>query len=221
MLFNAKSSLYMYIKYIGLDLVGCYDISTIVAQLMLSPVGWGCRIRRLYLCRGVRPLTMRPPVGRGWWPVRRQDGSLVVERSLIRRQSGQWLATHHFGPYLVWQTVGLGPIRSIGWSCQALAPIYFILTVLLNLHLQHVPNPYLLVARRRWLRVNCVDNRNPTRAENLKLATARKPTLNSSILVAYPLSQPRRMGYPLGSFPTQVGLRGGGGAQDQWKIYSI
>ena len=73
--------------------------------------------------------------------------------------------------------------------------------------MQQVPNPYLLVARRRWLRVNCVENRNLTSAE--KLATARKPTLNSSILVAYPPSQPRRMGYPLGSFPTPVGLRGG------------
>ncbi len=104
----------------------------------------------------------------------------------------------------------MGPIRSIGWSCQALAPIYFIPTVFLNLHLQQVPNPYLLVARRRWLRVNCVENRNLTSAE--KLATARKPTLNSSILVAYPPSQPRRMGYPLGLFPTQVGLRGG------WRI---
>ena len=103
--------------------------------------------------------------------------------------------------------VGLGPIRSISWSCQALAPIYFIPTVLLNLHLQQVPNPYQLVARRQWLRVSCVENRNLTSAE--KLATARTPTLNSSILVAYPPSQPRRMGNPLGSFPTQVGLRGG------------
>ena len=39
------------------------------------------------------------------------------------------------------------------------------------------------------------------------MATVRKPTLNSSILVAYPPSQPRRVGYPLGLFPTQVGLR--------------
>ena len=131
----------------------------------------------------------------------------MVEQSLIRRQSGQWLATHHFGPYLVWRAVGVGPMRSIGWSCQALAPIYFIPTVFLNLHLQQGPNPYLLVARRRWLRVNCVENRNLTCAE--KLATARKPTLNSSILVAYPPSQPRWMGYLLGLFLTQVGLRGG------------
>ena len=103
----------------------------------------------------------------------------------------------------------MDPIRSIGWSCQALAPLYFIPTVLFNLHLQQFPNPYLLVARRRWLSVNCVENRNLTSAKNLKLATARKPTLNSSILVAYPPSQPRRMGYPLGLFTTQVGLRGG------------
>ena len=120
----------------------------------------------------------------------------MVEQSLIRRQSGQWLATHNFGPYLDWRAVGLGLIRSIGWSCQALASIYFIPTV------QQVPNPYLLVARRWWLRVNCVENRNLAR----NLATARNPTLNSSILVAY---SPSRMGYPLGSFPVQVGLRGG------------
>ena len=68
---------------------------------------------------------------------------------------------------------------------------------------------YLLVAKRRWLRVNCVENRNLTSAENLKLATARKPTLNSSILVTYPPSQPRRIRYPLGLFTTQVGIRGG------------
>ena len=75
--------------------------------------------------------------------------------------------------------------------------------------MQQVSNPYLLVVRKQWLRVNCVQNRNLTSAENLKLETARKPTLNSSILVTYLPSQPRRMGYPLGSFPTQVGLHGG------------
>ena len=144
----------------------------------------------------------------------------MVEQSLMRRQSCHWLATHHFGPYLVWRAVGLGPTQSIGWSCQAQSPIYFIPTVLLNLHLQEVPNPYLLVARRRWLRINCVENRNLTSAENLKLATARNPTY-SSILVAYHPSQPRRMGYPLGSFPTQVELRAGWWSSGPVKIYSI
>ena len=37
-LFNAKSSLYIYIKYIWFGLVGFYGISTIVGYLMLNPV---------------------------------------------------------------------------------------------------------------------------------------------------------------------------------------
>ena len=37
-LFNAKSSLYIYIKYIGFGLVGFYGISTIVAYLMPNPL---------------------------------------------------------------------------------------------------------------------------------------------------------------------------------------
>ena len=130
---------------------------------------------------------MRLPVGLGWRPVRCLDGTLVVELSLIRQQSGQWLATHHFGPYFVWQVVGLGLIQSISWSCQALAPIYFILTILLNLHLQQVPNPYLLSAGRRWLRVRCVENWNLYVSEaylQLEYTGRVSP------------SQPRRMGDP-------------------------
>ena len=34
--FNAKSSLYIYIKYIGFGLIGFYGISTIVGYLMLN-----------------------------------------------------------------------------------------------------------------------------------------------------------------------------------------
>ena len=37
-LFNAKSSLYIYIKYIWFGLVGFYGISTIVGYLMLNPL---------------------------------------------------------------------------------------------------------------------------------------------------------------------------------------
>ena len=79
-----------------------------------------------------------------------------------------WLSSHWSGDRVVndlqhttlalgLTTGWIGPIRSIGWSCQALAPICFFLTVLLNLHLQQIPNPYLLGARRRWLRVNCIE----------------------------------------------------------------
>ena len=37
-LFNAKSSLYIYIKYIGFGWVGFYGISTIVGYLMSNPL---------------------------------------------------------------------------------------------------------------------------------------------------------------------------------------
>ena len=37
-LFNAKSSLYIYIKYIGFSLVGFYGISTLVGYLMPNPL---------------------------------------------------------------------------------------------------------------------------------------------------------------------------------------
>ena len=37
-LFNAKSSLYIYIKYIWFGLIGFYGISTIVGYLMLNPL---------------------------------------------------------------------------------------------------------------------------------------------------------------------------------------
>ena len=37
-LFTAKSSLYLYIKYIGCGLVGFYGLSTIVGNLMPNPL---------------------------------------------------------------------------------------------------------------------------------------------------------------------------------------
>ena len=94
----------------------------------------------------------------------------VATRKALGQIPGGWAVidpvTEWSMPYKtpLWPLLGLtggriGPIRSIGWSCQALAPICFISTVLLNLHLQQVPNTYLLGARKRWLRVNCVENR--------------------------------------------------------------
>ena len=130
------------------------------------PVGWGCRIRRLHLCRGVRPPLPGPPVGRGWRPVRHYDGILVAVQSLIRWQSVQWLATHYFGPYLVWRAVRLGPIQSISWSCHALAPVcVFLPNVLFHLHLQNNSQSFFIGARRRGLRINCVESRVLTTAK--------------------------------------------------------
>ena len=37
-LFNAKSSLYIYIKYIGFGLVGFYGITTLIGYLMPNPL---------------------------------------------------------------------------------------------------------------------------------------------------------------------------------------
>ena len=37
-LFNVKSSLYLYIKYIGFSLVGFYGISTIAGYFMSNPL---------------------------------------------------------------------------------------------------------------------------------------------------------------------------------------
>ena len=54
----------------------------------------------------------------------------------------------------------------------------------------------------------CWEDRNLTSTENLKLATAQKPTFSSSILVTYPCLIKGEWIFPLSSFPTQVGLRG-------------
>ena len=129
----------------------------------------------------------------------------MVEQSLIRRQWSMACNTP------LWPLLGLtggrigpDPINRLVMS----SPSTYIFYPDRTFKSAHAASSQSLsVARRRWLRVNCVENRNLTGAE--KLATARKPTLNSSILVAYPPSQPRRMAYPLGLFPTQVGLRGG------------
>ena len=116
----------------------------------------------------------------------------------------------------------IGPIQSVGWSYQALVPICFFRTILLNLHTQQILNPYLLGARRRWLRVNsCWENRNLTNVENLKLAMARKPTLSSSILVAYPHLNKDKWAFPLVHSQHRLGSVVGGGAQGQQKLYSI
>ena len=73
-------------------------------------VGWGCKIRRLHLFRGIRtslPIT-KPAVGPGWWFVMVKDGILVVEPFLTRQPSGQvtyntplWLVGSSPSTYMV------------------------------------------------------------------------------------------------------------------------
>ena len=126
----------------------------------LFSVSWGCRIRRLHFCRGVRPPPH--PNEATCWP-------WMAIRKALRRNSGGWAVIDPATKWSMtcniplWPLFGLtggriSPIQSIGWSYQVLAPIYFIPTVLLNLHLQQVPIFFLLlVARRQWLRVNCIE----------------------------------------------------------------
>ena len=112
-----------------------------------------------------------------------------------------------FWPLLSLTGGWIGLVWSIGWSCQALAPVCFIPTVLLNLHLQQIPNPYLLGVRRRWLRVNCIERIgiwpvlrtwNWQWLRNLPSAWVywlRTPISNKA------------NGLPLSSFPTQEAAR--------------
>ena len=88
------------------------------------PAGWGCRIHWLRLCRGVRPLNEAicwPWVATckalGWNPGSWAVIDLVTEWSMVCNIP-------------LWPLLGLtggwiGLIWSIGWSCQALAPMFY------------------------------------------------------------------------------------------------
>ena len=85
----------------------------------------------------------------------------MVEQSLIRRQSGQWLATHHFGPYLVWRAIGSDQLAGpdIPWHICLFffSPDHIIesaLVELFDLQLWKHSQPYILYNARK-LRVNC------------------------------------------------------------------
>ena len=73
-----------------------------------------------------------------------------------------------------------GPIQLLSWLCQAPAPICFIPTVLFNLHLKQIPNPYLLGARRSgWV---------STALREKEFDHCWEYTPSSSILVVHPVS---------------------------------
>ena len=78
--------------------------------------------------------------------------------------------------------------------------------VLLNLLLQQIRNSYLLDARKRWARANCIERKGIW------------PVLKTCNGQRVSPSKPRRMGFPFGTFPTKVGMRGG--AQGQRKTNS-
>ena len=98
------------------------------------------------------------------------------------------------------------PLNRLVMSSPSTNMFYFDRTVLLNLHLQQVLNPYILGARRGWLRVNCIERIgispklrtwNWQRLENLPSARLYWSCI--------PVST-KANGFPLGTFPTQIGL---------------
>ena len=123
------------------------------------PAGWGCRIRRLHHWRGVRP----PPNGATCWP-------WAATRKALGQDPGGWAVINPVTEWsmacntllwpLVGQAVGLGPIRSIGWSCHVLVPVYFSPECTIqSAFAEQFPTLYFIGARRRGLSVNCVESR--------------------------------------------------------------
>ena len=111
-LFLSLFSLNVFLSLFFSIFLSFFDVA-LYPSLCLRPVGLGCKIRRLRLCRGVKPHPMRPPTGRGWWSIRRKDGILVIEQSLIRWQTDQWLANKPLWTLLAVTGSRIGPIRSI------------------------------------------------------------------------------------------------------------
>ena len=121
--------------------------------------------------------------------------------------------------------IGPDPINRLVPTCPSTYAVLFFFTfpiVSYNLLLWNtsiyfcgaISNPLFSICGRRWgLRVNCAEVGLMTAVrlffKKHNLAEAQNHTLCMSILVLYSPSQPRRMGCPLGSFPSQVGVCGG------------
>ena len=100
---------------------------------------------------------MRPSVGSRWELIRRWDGILVVLNShwsgdrVVNDLQNTTLLLTWFDRRLDW----LDPINRPVISSPS--TYMFIPTVLSNLHLEQVPNAYILGARRWWLMVTCFE----------------------------------------------------------------
>ena len=80
----------------------------------------------------------------------------------------------------------VGPIRSIGWLCQTQAPMFYPDHAFKSALAANSQPPSFRSEMVMAVGQLCLENRKLTSAENLKLATAWKPTLSLSILVVYP-----------------------------------
>ena len=102
------------------------------------PVGWGCRIRRLH-----NEATC-------WSWVEICNTWERVKQSLTWQLSGQVTYNTPLWPLLGMTGGWTGPIQSIGWSRQALAPICLVPTVFFHLDLEQILYPFYLIDARRW-----------------------------------------------------------------------
>ena len=110
---------------------------------------------------------MGPPVSHGRRPLRHPYRILLVEQSLIQWQGGQWLATHHFGPWSDEQLDRPDPINQLVLSCPSTC-VSFLSNVLFNLYLQNNSQLFYLIRARRWgLKVNYVDSKGVLTAVKL------------------------------------------------------
>ena len=159
------------------------------------PFGWECRIRRLHLCRGVRPtneatcwlwVMICKEVGwnpGGWAVIDPVTECLIIYNTPLR-------------PLLDLKGSRIGSIRSIGRARDAQAHMFiFYLGYYSICSCEQCPALYLIDARRRRLKVNCGKRKglfDPGRFsyKNQNLTEIRNLALNMSIVLLYPrLSQ--------------------------------
>ena len=81
LIFHMNTDQILYFQLPLLYLILIY-FSYVLPLLSPHPVGWGCRIRQLHLCRGVKLPATRLLVGCEWQPVMLEDGILVAVQSV-------------------------------------------------------------------------------------------------------------------------------------------
>ena len=96
-----------------------------------------------------------------------------------------------------------------------------ILTVLLNLHLQQVPNPYFSGARSGGQKSIALKEYEFDQRWEPEIGNGWKPTLSSSILVVYARLNQGEWVSPLANSQHKLDYLVGGGAETQRKIYRI
>ena len=99
-------------------------------HMIYRPVSWGCRIRWLHLCRGVKPPQRGYLLAVGGDPWCLRTGSWWLSSTWPENRVVKSLATHLFGPY--WARRAVGEARSdqsAGHDCTLLDFFFFFLNL--------------------------------------------------------------------------------------------